>query len=869
MKTYIFKSILVLLCLSLVFSLAGCSAKKDDVVLGDDGEELSPIEQLSTGSDFVPLGTTEQGLEIVAENDQYQLLLDPETASISVLVKSTGHIWRSNLDEETAKAIPNEDVMNEYMSQLIITYYNSRNAPTKYNSYQFGVLANDGVNPTLKYYHRDNGLRVAYTIGESIDYFYTPVILTEKRYNDLLAQMTPEQVEGFSFMYEQLVYDDITPELIDSYKHQYKNFKSGDIYYELDTNSIQMKSETYQQYLKGLVDDEYIEQAYEDAGYSFTRPDTPQFTLAVDYTLSANGLQVNVPMEELIYDEDNFRMYSIQVLPFFGSVTDGAQAEMLLPDGSGALVDTNTYSEAPISLPFYGADDSIWTMDTAENMQLAALPTYGINRGNNAFVAYVSQGEAVGSVECHPRTNVYPYSYIGSTFVAHPFETFASNGASAQATLQKYASDAYQGNITIDYMFLGGENLTYVDMAKRVQNHLFGDKEKVTDANLRFYMETYGTVLRKENFLGYAYNKDVALTTFEQAQGMYDYLNENQITNIAVRYNNWYGDKFVNKISKIGKVPGELGGKDGMQDFIAYVNGKGGTVYPNLELIMEKYSKSLSDATWHAKYIEGTMVNYTENELESDGVTAEYERLVVKSNVAVEKLPGILNKLNKLDVGAVSLSTVGEKMFTDFTENKVRYRDSVQADMQQIMAKVKENNKLMVSGGNAYALPYADDVLGVSMGCSNLNFEKCEIPFMQIVLHGYVSYAGTSMNLADDYQMQLLKSVEYGANMAYTLNYAGAEMVKNTNYSELYSTNFDHWKEKAVTDFNAVAAVLNGCQASTISDHKQLAKDVYMTVYENGVAVVVNYGTAAYNYNGTQIDAQGFARVNNTVVKEG
>ena len=874
MKTYIYKSILVLLCLAMMFSIAGCSKQQGPVVDTETEEELTPIELLSTGSDFTPLSTfTEegplQGMQVVAENDRYQLLLDPATATVAVLVKATGYVWRSNLDEKTAETISNEDVMYEYLSQLIISYYNSQNTKVKYNSYQYGVLVNDSSMPTLKYYKLDNGLRVAYTIGQSIDYFYTPVILTEKYYNDLIGQMSAEDAESFSFLYEPLVYDEVSEEMIDSYKLTYKTFSKGDTFYMLDTNSRMVKSETYQLYLKGIVDDDYIDKAYEAAGYSYTRPDTPQFTLAMDYTLSDSGLKVNVPMDEVVYDENNFRLHSIQVLPFFGSVTDGAAGEMLLPDGSGALVDTSIHSESPISLPFYDTDESVWTVENAENMQLAALPAYGINRGTDAFVAYVSDGEALGSVECHPKTKVYPYAYIGSTFTTHPFETFASNGASASAVLQKYASDGYLGNITIDYMFASGQGLTYVDMAKLVQNYLFGGKEKLTDENLRFYLDTYGTVLRKENFLGYAYNKNVALTTFEQAKLIYDYLNEKQINNISVRYNNWYCDKYVNKISKIGKVEGAVGSKGEMKDFIAYVNEKGGTVYPNLELVMEKYSRSLADATWHSKFIEGTMISYSDNELYSEGVTADFERLVVKSNVIVEKINGILKKLNKLDVNAVALSTVGNRMFSDFTEDKVRYRDGVQDDMIKVLETIGQNNKVMVDGGNAYTLPYADDVMNLSMGCSNLSFEKAEVPFMQIVLHGYVSYAGNSMNLSDDYQMQLLKSVEYGANMAYTLNYATAEMVKNTNYSELYSTNFDHWKEKAAADFNAVAQVLNGCQNSTITQHKQLAKDVYMTEYDNGVAVVVNYGTTAYVHNGTQIDAQGFARVNNTVVKEG
>lgn len=161
---------------------------------------------------------------------------------------------------------------------------------------------------------------------------------------------------------------------------------------------------------------------------------------------------------------------------------------------------------------------------------------------------------------------------------------------------------------------------------------------------------------------------------------------------------------------------------------------------------------------------------------------------------------------------------------------------------------------------NAYTLPYADNVIEIPMSCSMLSFEKQEIPFLQIVLHGYVSYAGKPLNLADDYQMQYLKSVEYGADLAYTLNYASAEMVKNTNYSELYSTNYDHWVDRAVADYQAAAAVLDGCGTGTIEDHTMLAKDVFMTTYDNGVKVIVNYTTADYNYNGTVVAAQSFAR---------
>ncbi len=862
MKTYIYKSFLVFLCLCLLLSVAGCSKEKTTVITNESGEEVEPLVALSTGADYLALGTS-QNMDLVAENDQYQLLLDPQTATVAVYVKATGHLWKSNLSEDEAEGIVNEDVKYEYMSQVLISYYNSSNSEVIYDSYRYSVLSNDAAYPTLAYYSLDNGLRVAYTIGQSIDYFYMPAVLTEEYFQELTGLMNPDDAEMFGFLYEPLVYDEVSKELIDSYKLQYKNFAPGDTIYQLATNSKMVKTQYYNDYLKdlGVVDDEYIDDAYNAAGYSYVRPDIPQFTLALDYTLTDAGLTVNVPLDQVIYDKVNFRLHGVEILPFFGAVTDDKDVDLFLPDGSGAIISSKTDTKASISLPFYGKDNSLWTEETAQNMQQAALPIYGINRGDNAFVAYVSDGESVGAVECHPKNSVYPYAYIGGSYTIHPFETYASNGASARATMQKYASDPYEGNVTVNYMFLTGKELTYVDMAHRVQQYVFGSHDRVSDDSLRFYLETYGEVLRKENFLGYAYNKDTALTTFEQAQTIYDHLNANGITNIAVRYNNWYGDAYTNKIAKIGKVSKAIGGASGLKDFIAYVSDKGGVVYPNAELIKEKFSLSLSDATWHSKFIEGTMVSYAKSDLYSKGVTADFDQLIVKSDVALDKLPGIQKKLKKLGINAVSLSTVGDQMFSDFTEDEIRFRDAVQEDMVAILEATKADNKVMVDIGNAYVLPYADDIMNVPMGCSNLSFEKIEVPFMQIVLHGYVSYSGSPLNLSDDYQMQLLKSVEYGGNLAYTLNYATAEMVKNTNYSELYSTNFDFWKDKTVADFKSVAAVLDGCQGSTITNHQMLADDVYMTTYENGAQVVVNYSDASFVHNGVTVSALGFARV--------
>ncbi len=867
MKNKNYKIVSLLLCLCLLLSVVGCgkeesSAKKEETDIS--------LETLALADSYVSQGAS-QGMEVVAQNSKYQLLLDPATATIAVYVKDTGYLWRSNLDESSgALGIDNEDVRDEYMSQLILSYYDASNKEIFFNSYRHGVVEENVAFYGWKDGGKQNGIRIVYQIGKNIDDVLVPAVIPAKWMDELTKDMSPLDAYKFrSYWYVELRYDEIVTNdtQMKTVKNEYKNFKEGDVFYKLDTNSKTQKQEIYADYLLGRIDNfEKLEAIYADAGFNFRRPDDPRFTIAVDYKLSEQGLSVNVPVGDIKYKDGSFRLHKLKLLPYFGSVADGSEGQMLIPDGSGALVDVQYETNASIALPFYGADNSLRTVETAQNMQQATLPVYGLTNGENAFVAHVSQGEAVGSLECHPKNKVYPYANMGTTYIVHPFETFASNGATTNVAMQKYAEEPFKGNIAIDYMFATdttGEGVDYVDLAKMIRGKLFSGRETIKADKLGFTFDTYGTVMRKTNFLGYAYNKDIALTTIAQAQAMYDTLTAGGVSNISVRYNNLFSDKYINKLSNIGDVEKVVGKDKEFTQFMNNVAGKGGVVYPNIEILFEEYSTSLSNATWHSKFIEGTLIDFSASNLYSEGVTADFRQIIVKSGELVERIGDLLADAKDLGGNALSFTSIGKYLFSDFAETTLNYRDTVQADMEKVLAEAKkQGNKIMVDMGNAYTLPYVDSIIDAPMSCSNLSFEVREVPFLQIVLHGYVSFSGTPLNLSDNYEMMYLKSVEYGADLAFTLNHATAEMIKNTNYSELYSTNFDHWKDRAIQAYNDAAAVLNGCQGATIEDHVMLEDEVFMTTYSNGVNVVVNYSDTDYTHtDGTTVASMSYARV--------
>ena len=55
--------------------------------------------------------------------------------------------------------------------------------------------------------------------------------------------------------------------------------------------------------------------------------------------------------------------------------------------------------------------------------------------------------------------------------------------------------------------------------------------------------------------------------------------------------------------------------------------------------------------------------------------------------------------------------------------------------------------------------------------------------------------------------------------------------------------------------------VLDAIAGSAMTDHGQVAEQVYNPVYANGVTVYVNYGDADYVADGVSVPAQGYAKV--------
>ena len=116
------------------------------------------------------------------------------------------------------------------------------------------------------------------------------------------------------------------------------------------------------------------------------------------------------------------------------------------------------------------------------------------------------------------------------------------------------------------------------------------------------------------------------------------------------------------------------------------------------------------------------------------------------------------------------------------------------------------------------------------------------------------------MNHSYDLRQSFLKSVETGSELHFIGMYEDSAKLKETNYTEYYSTTYTLWLDKAAAFWKEYQPLLRQVQNSTIRDYAALTAQVTRTAYDNGVTVYVNYGSADYTAaDGTRVPSRGFA----------
>ena len=299
-----------------------------------------------------------------------------------------------------------------------------------------------------------------------------------------------------------------------------------------------------------------------------------------------------------------------------------------------------------------------------------------------------------------------------------------------------------------------------------------------------------------------------------------------------------------------------LGNKKTFNAFTDYMNENKISFYPEVDLIhfLKGSNKSVAKTAFGETY-------YKYQYLRS--VYAYNLRGNAKALSLPSKISDIADKnlkaYSKYGFENISLSTLTNTVYSSLKKGEMEYRTQTANILEDTLKKYKDS-KLNVVGesANAYAFKYIDKIYKAPIYSSGYSCIDSEIPFYEIVLHGYINMTGDNMVQSIDPRTTYLKCIESGMELLWLGIYEECADVRDTRYDTLYGTTYTSWQNDALNKYNEYQPLLNKIYDKTIVNHEEVAKNVTLTEYDNGVKVYVNFGESDVNVDGIKVAANGF-----------
>ena len=376
-------------------------------------------------------------------------------------------------------------------------------------------------------------------------------------------------------------------------------------------------------------------------------------------------------------------------------------------------------------------------------------------------------------------------------------------------------------------------------------------------------LELIGGIEKVEPVFGVSQNVVKPVTTFTQAETVVEHFLGQGVNNLVVRYNGWLKGGIEHVFPTGLKLESKLGTKQELKDLASNLNAKNVKLYPNVNFL-HVFKTTLFDDFIHfrdtARALDRRPAYLNRYDLATH-LRIQGEEIPILSIGQLSRVIGkFMDRYAEYGIPALSFDALGRDLYADYKlkESELIDREQAKEKVVDELRKLKQNNmSLMLSGANAYTLPYADFVVEMPLYSRNFEILDQGVPFYQIALRGYIPYAGEPGNLTTRVQTYLLKLLETGAVPYYLLSYSIRQWSKLPVLTTCTpsTTRITATKSCGVWE---VVSVLGPVWNERITGHQSLAVNVYKTTYESGLTVIVNYNSEPVEVMGVEIPAFGY-----------
>lgn len=804
------------------------------------------------------------------EQNGYRIYVEEFTGEIAFQDVETGNVIFSNpYDIGVEGNAQSNSTKNRLLSQITLTYEDNGTSKEML-SYTDAALRGQIKTKNIK-----NGIRMEYTIGEIQVTRLVPRRISKERFETLILDLITndqhrDRLRNFYTLYDRND-TSLTETVVKEMEAAFPIVKRMAIYVcSTDITSTELKQlESIIKTYCPLYTYDEMDQDHAETDYVGIEVAPPCFRMALEYTIDDEGLQVRLPANGIRFDESVYSLGTVSILPYMGAGNTDYDGYTFLPDGSGTIIRYEDIRgvNSTISGQVYGPDFAYHTL-TAQLEQTMRYPVFGniVNidysdegesqtpaipgsqqvteaaseQKNVGYVAIITEGDSMAQIIAENGGPLHKYSTVYARFTPRPSDKYnladsISIGANASWTV--VSDRKYSGSYKIKYILLSDTEkstgntyeCSYVGMAKAYRNYLMneGILTKLTDADveddLPLYIETFGSIKTMDKFLSFPVTVDTPLSTFEDIMTMYDELSAAGVSNINFRLtgfsNGGLDSTYPTKISWTSA----LGGKSGFKDLLSYSEEKNFGVYPDFDFAYVANTEYFDGVNIKRDAVKTIDSRYTSRKY-YDSATQSLEDDVAKA-ISPSRYAALSTKFIKnyseYETGSVSVSTLGTALNSDFDKKDPYNREDSKEFTVDLLTSLSENfGDIMTDGGNAYVLPYADHIIGISTDSSNYMNASESVPFVGFVLHGFKNYTGSAINMEGDINYAVLKSIETGASLYFTLAYENINVLKESeSYNKYYSIDYSVWTDEIAARYDIVNEAMRDLQTSLMESH--------------------------------------------------
>ncbi|WP_426445536.1 DUF5696 domain-containing protein [Paenibacillus sp. S-38] len=565
------------------------------------------------------------------------------------------------------------------------------------------------------------------------------------------------------------------------------------------------------------------------------------FRIPVEVKLGADYVETTIRDEGI--EEGKLSLLNLKLYPLLGAEQSAGQdGYLFIPDGSGALIrfkanlagDKSVYREN-----VYGPDDAFFTENLARDP--VRLPVFGLKSGQQGLVGVLTSGEEYAKVFAAPSGALGSSNWITPEW-QYRIKFFQGTSRRGSTGFFTYSKERFTSPArTARYYLLEAGHSDYPDMASRYRRHLAEEQglKKLVPKNgsVPFYADVIGADSKK----GLLSDKYLKGTTTEEALQLVRDLRSKGLENLIIHYTGWQEGGYSSSGGLL-PVDSRLGGNGGMKRFITEARSLDVPVFLTADYTINNTGKDGFWPVFHGRRnLAGTVLEW-ENLENNEWTTQVSPKFYAK--LVEEDLP----EYRELGAsGLLFVNGIGQVLGSDFNDGYPATRGDALGIQEDLLSRTRESlGAVAAENANAYALGQVKHIHRLTDHHSFDLFVDEAVPFIQIALHGLVTYTADWANQRTDYRADYLRSVEYGAYPAYVFTGSPSEALKGAYSQNRFSTDYRVWIEQAAAEYKRINEALGGVQDRFITTHRTLAPGVKETVYEGGHTVIVNYNEAPY-----------------------